>query len=698
MSIRTAKSQILGLLSAFCLLGSPSWARPTVCTVAINSTDEIEVFKKHLSKDFDFIELTKYQPSGNSSDTSAWFGSACEAGVQCDVLLISGHFGGSFFGTKSGLTLPLEIITERSCRRTCDGMLKKPKEVFLFGCNTLGTKQGGDHRPTEEYIQVLVGHGQGYAEAQRNAAVLHSPFGQGFADQMQRAFEGVGAIYGFDGIGPSGANVRASLDQYFQKVGDYQKHLEGVTTANNQVLASVMKQYTFVQKSSLQTNSTSYDVKQNICKIHDDQTPTGDRIATIHRLLQDAPVLYAPSAGKVLANLSYVDANQSKEKSSLITDIGLRDKLWTLVSDMKGLAFSQVELLKLMKSAGWIDKEELEKQIAAILKPGLSPLDVTTADLYCSATEDKSEKLNIPIRFEDIGFTQATPAAKATLVSCIKTTDPRFTDMALSLLKGKLSDPMQKYHLLDALRSLPDRGNLVDVGRAFMKNRDVSWLLGLELVVARATPEVAEKTIIDNWNWIANKTPFPLMEDQMDQIDSVVDRLIERGIKSEKIATMLQPLITNPAFRMRSVIAELTAILPTESPQWLSMLQTCHQWRDGACEAVLDFLHLRQIQDHRILDLLWKYIAPKNQMAVNALSLFATMPLTPADLQRFKEIWPKFDGSEKAMIMGLILRNDPSFTLPSDYGYPKPYVYVCHETLGSYWGSCISEPPRGEKQ
>jgi|GEM_PF-6691631 len=698
MSIRAAKTQILGLLSAFCLIGSPSWARPTVCTVAINSTDEIEVFKKNLAKDFDFIELTKYQPSGNSSDSSAWFGSACEAGIQCDILLISGHFGGTFFGTKSGLSLPLENISERSCRRTCDGMLKKPKEVFLFGCNTLGTKQGGDHRPAEEIVRILVGDGQGYSEAQRNAAVLHSPFGQGFADQMQRAFEGVSAIYGFDGIAPSGANVRASLDQYFQKIADYRKHLDGVTTANNQILASVMKQYTFVQKPSLQVNSASYDVKQNICKILDDQSPAEDRIAVVHRLLQDEPVLYAPSAGKTLDNLSYVDPKQSKEKESLTTDVGLRDKLWALLSDMKGLAFSQVELLKLMKSAGWIDKAELEKQIAAILKPGLSPLDVTTADLYCSVTEEKRDQLNIPIRFEDVGFAQATLAAKATLVSCIKTTDPRFTDMALSLLRSKISDPMQKYHLLDALRSLPDRGNLVDVGRSFMKNRDVSWLLGLELVVARATQEVAEKAIIDNWNWIASKTPFPLMEDQMDQIDSVLDRLIERGIKSEKIATMMQPLITNPAFKLRSVILELTAILPTESPQWLSMLQTCHQWREGACEIVLEFLHTRQIRDHRILDLLWKYITPKNQMISEALSLFATMPLTPADLQHFKEIWPKFDGSGKAMIMGLILRNDPNFVLPSDYGYPKPNVYVCHETPGSYWGSCTAEPPRGDKQ
>lgn len=700
MSIRTVKIQILGLLSAFCLLfGDPSWARPTVCTVAINSTDEIEIFKKHLAKDFDFVELTKYQPAGNSGDSSAWFGSACEAGVQCDILLISGHFGGSFFGTKSGLSLPLESISERSCRRTCDGMLKKPKEVFLFGCNTLASKNGGDRRPPEEYVRILVGDGQGYAEAQRNAAVLHSPFGQGFADQMQRAFEGVGAIYGFDGIAPSGANVRDSLDRYFQKVGDYRKHLEGVTTANNQILASLMTQYTFTQRPSLQPNSASYEIKQNVCKIHDNQTPTEDRFALIHRLLQDDPVLYAPSAAKTLANLSYIENNQSREKSSLAGDLSLRDKIWSLINDMKGLAFSQVELLRLMKGAGWIDKEQLENQISAILKPGLSPLDVTTADLYCSVTEDGSEKLSVPIRFEDLGLAQATSAAKATLTSCIKTSDPRFTDLALSLLKTKLSDPMQKYHLMDALRRLPDRGNLVDVGRSYMKSRDISWLLGLELVVARATPEVAEKAIIDNWNWIAYKAPFPMIEDQITQIDSVVDRLIERNIKSEKIAGLMIPLITNPAFKnnLRSVILEMTAILPTESPQWLSLLKSCDQWGERGCATLLGHLQFRQNKDHRILDLLWKYIVPGNETVTEALSLFAATPLTSAEVDRFKGIWRKFDGSTKANIMGLILRNDPNFSIPSDYGHPIPYVYVCHENPGTYWGSCVSEPPRGKK-
>ncbi len=110
--------------------------KKTVCSMVINSADEINAFKSALSPNaFDFVELTQ-----NKKDSADWFRNSCAAKIQSDILVISGHFAGTFFG-ESGLNLPINDLESASCRSECDGILKRPKEVFLFGCNTLAGKK-----------------------------------------------------------------------------------------------------------------------------------------------------------------------------------------------------------------------------------------------------------------------------------------------------------------------------------------------------------------------------------------------------------------------------------------------------------------------------------------------------------------------------------------------------------------------------
>ena len=68
-------------------------ANQTVCTVTINSDDEKKLFTDYLSKDgrYKFQELVTGQDN--------WFDEACKSGVKCDIVVISGHFAGSFFGS-----------------------------------------------------------------------------------------------------------------------------------------------------------------------------------------------------------------------------------------------------------------------------------------------------------------------------------------------------------------------------------------------------------------------------------------------------------------------------------------------------------------------------------------------------------------------------------------------------------------------
>src|SRR3989344_803118 len=113
----------------------------TVCTVTINSDNEAKLFKKKL-KNFEFLEIVPQQTT-ESTASEHWFQEACaklkEQKKTCDLLVISGHFGGSFFGS-SGKRLSLETLEEMGCNNACPAIMSAPKEVFMFGCNTLAGK------------------------------------------------------------------------------------------------------------------------------------------------------------------------------------------------------------------------------------------------------------------------------------------------------------------------------------------------------------------------------------------------------------------------------------------------------------------------------------------------------------------------------------------------------------------------------
>ena len=103
-------------LAIILMTASTSWAKKTVCSMTLNSDQEINLFKASFSKDqWDFVELTDYKDKNSSGgDNTSWFANACKAKVSCDVLVISGHFGGTFFGA-SDLRLPLETLEKNTC-------------------------------------------------------------------------------------------------------------------------------------------------------------------------------------------------------------------------------------------------------------------------------------------------------------------------------------------------------------------------------------------------------------------------------------------------------------------------------------------------------------------------------------------------------------------------------------------------------
>ena len=291
MNVHWTRRATRKLLLSFCFgLFSPlALAQYQVCSLTINSSDEIEMFRHFLpQEDFQFVELVPANEEGQALDHSAhWFDSVCQQDHKCDILVVSGHFGGLFFG-KSGFSLPLEILEEKACRNICQGLLSGVKEIFLFGCNTLADKTK-DSRTYREYLQVLLDDGMARETAEQVVAARYSPLGTPFHARMNFIFNDSGAIYGFDELSPLGPNARAPLENYFQaigqKFGSYTAYLraEGWKRERNQELLAAFS-HTSLNQARISLDDESQQQRlffNNKCLLYDDTKPFAERVRAL---------------------------------------------------------------------------------------------------------------------------------------------------------------------------------------------------------------------------------------------------------------------------------------------------------------------------------------------------------------------------------------------------------------------------------
>ncbi len=211
------KTAVFGLASVLFISGLASAQTPgmagvqkkTICTATINSTDERESFQRYLHPDyFNFVEIVK-----NKTDVGFLDRSCKKKDLKCDVVLVSGHFGGGFTDNKE-FFLALEDMEKTACK-TCPGVLGSAQMVYLFGCNTLAGKNM-DGRTMEEYTHVLIDEvGLDPAEARANAAVRYSAIGDSFNDRLRRVFRGSSAIGGFNTKAPLGEQIQPSINAFF---------------------------------------------------------------------------------------------------------------------------------------------------------------------------------------------------------------------------------------------------------------------------------------------------------------------------------------------------------------------------------------------------------------------------------------------------------------------------------------------------
>jgi len=350
--------------------------KKNVCSITINSNHEINAFKKTLSKDkWNYIELTDYQPE-RSSDETAWFKSACREKVSCDLLIISGHFAGTFFG-QSDFRLPIEELELNTCNQACNGIINNPKEVFLFGCNTLASKDK-DMRTPEEYLQVLIEDGFSNEQARQVVAFRYSDFGDSFKSRMAQVFTNTPRIYGFSSKGPSGKNVDTPLKNYLKdSKADYENFSESSEQAGvekNEKLFSALKGSAIAQTAGMSfLDAERAKSERPYCYLSNEKNSRKDKLLYIKQVLSAGRALtIIPYIKKYITEIKGQNPTLPSEVKTLLGDLKSNQKVMNdfkkiLSLDNRTYFKIKMDIIVLMKDLSMITESEYADQIKKVV-------------------------------------------------------------------------------------------------------------------------------------------------------------------------------------------------------------------------------------------------------------------------------------------------------------------------------------------
>ena len=345
-------------------------AKYQVCAITINSSDEIEVFKQQLgTEDFDFVELVPLSVEDSRPNNVHWFTNACNQGYSCDILVISGHFGGLFFGEKHNYILPVDTMERHSCSNSCSGVLANVKEVFLFGCYTLANKQSRQRTP-EQHVNVLV-NDYHYARdmAETVVASIYLPFSSSFENQMRLIFPDQSSIYGFTELSPLGKDMRWPLRNYFEEVkkqyGSYKSFLDQKKPqAKNPFIYSTIRGAVSEVKG-VGPNSNQFPHFPKMCHLYKQSVDQLSGMKTVNELMAsgDAPQAYqaikyfmserGPFTGESLRLFNEIKSNTGfkNEFHTLYDQIGHR------------LPYVRIQFLNFLNYFEWVSGSFYEREL-----------------------------------------------------------------------------------------------------------------------------------------------------------------------------------------------------------------------------------------------------------------------------------------------------------------------------------------------
>jgi hypothetical protein len=346
-------SKIIGLALGIGLFASQPAMAKTFCSMTLNSSDELNTFAAALtSQGFNFVELVP------QNKDPRWFQQACKSGIQCDVLLISGHFGGLFFGEGTSQTIDMAQMEKASCDNSCPGILKNPKEVFLMGCNTLAS-QSPDHRTIEQYTNVLLNDGIPLDLAEQVVASRYSQQGFSLEKRFASIFPNTPKVYGFFSTGPLGKYAAPILNRYLKSVGNYNTHLDNLSDAPNAKIKAAFSGQSFRETNPVKT--VPADARGLYCALRSSDKNT--QIQAVKQIAQENKVVtYFDSLASQLSFGDNIAGQIDKATKDIITQ-----SLSKIKSKNSQLVTIQHDVLRVASSLGIIDPFARDMQVRMML-------------------------------------------------------------------------------------------------------------------------------------------------------------------------------------------------------------------------------------------------------------------------------------------------------------------------------------------
>ncbi|MGZ5661577.1 MAG: hypothetical protein ACXWG6_09440 [Usitatibacter sp.] len=471
-----------------------SAAKKTVCTITVNSSDEREAFRRFLPKEkYDFVELLeKGRPD--------WLRSSCEKGVQCDVLVVSGHFnaGETFYSDKvdNGDFLKVDELERASCSNSCPGVFAHLKEVYLFGCESLNP----------------------------DATRYSSSYGESGRDRMRRLFANVPSIYGFSGAAPVGATAAALLSKYFGNTG-------GSEIASGRPNAALLRQFSANRMtivSGVRDGEPAADYRHDVCQFYDERKEVAQKLAFVHGLLRRNPAelrRYFERIEKLLASVDDLD-RQSPSYALAVAEIS-RDtqarERFLASARASGLA-DRSRMLVVAQALGWLSPAQLRGEQMTLVETLLArpSLGFAEVDLVCSINE--GGELTPEFSHSDLAKMRPVKVGHAAALACLGSAENRayvlraiagaddrdvqvaqaylrrrpMIDSELRIVAAEISrmpESRAQIRALDTLgmHNIADRAVLEQLARSFSAARSLDVQRAIAEVFLRSDPKAIAK-------------------------------------------------------------------------------------------------------------------------------------------------------------------------------------------------------------
>ncbi len=370
--------------------------KKTVCTITVNSSDEKDAFRRFLPHDrYQFVELVE-------KGRADWLASSCQKGVQCDVLIVSGHFnaGETFYSDKieNGDFLKVDELERASCSNSCPSLFARLKEVYLFGCESLNP----------------------------DATKYSSAYGESGRERMRRLFAHVPVIYGFSGAAPVGPTAGAILGRYFGS-GAGGEIASGRPSAR---LLGKFSQNRMTYVTGMRDSDPGAQHRRDVCEFYDERREAAQKLDFIHGILRrDAREvrIFFERIEKLLASVDDLDRHSPSYVKAM--DEITRDR----VARERFVAFSheaappdiRSRMLIVAAELGWLTPAELraEQMVMVADLVAHDAVGFAEVDLVCSI--NAGGELTPEFNHSSLARARPAKAAQSAALACLGSAEAR---------------------------------------------------------------------------------------------------------------------------------------------------------------------------------------------------------------------------------------------------------------------------------